>query len=282
MKILLTGATGLIGTALRNAFERGGDSVVAIPRAYGGDFDFSGADAVIHLAGESIANGRWTAEKKQRIEESRVGGTSRISERIVAAKNKPKVFISASAIGYYGNRGDEALTEKSPVGSGFLSAVCQKWENATACAIEAGIRTVHLRTGIVLSSAGGALKKMLPPFKLGAGGIMGNGDQFMSWISISDVVGIIRFLIVNDQLSGPVNVVSPNPLTNREFTKTLGTVLHRPTVMPLPAMAARFLFGETADALLLSSTRVLPEKLLAGGYVFRHPFLKPALEHILS
>ncbi len=145
-----------------------------------------------------------------------------------------------------------------------------------------GIRTVHLRTGIVLSPAGGALKKMLTPFRFGAGGIMGSGDQFMSWISISDVVGIIRFLIADDQISGPVNVVSPNPLTNREFTKTLGTVLHRPTVMPLPAMAARLLFGEMADALLLSSTRVLPEKLMAGGYVFRYPVLKPALEHLLS
>lgn len=282
MKLLLSGSTGLIGTALRTEFEREGDAVVAIPRTPGDGFDFSGADAVVHLAGESIANGRWTPEKKRRIEESRVGGTSRISERIAAAKNKPMVFITASAIGYYGNRGDEALTEKSPVGSGFLSQVCKKWEHATECAKMDGIRTVHLRTGIVLSPAGGALKKMLTPFRFGAGGIMGSGDQFMSWISISDVVGIIRFLIADDQISGPVNVVSPNPLTNREFTKTLGTVLHRPTVMPLPAMAARLLFGEMADALLLSSTRVLPEKLMAGGYVFRYPVLKPALEHLLS
>lgn len=282
MKIMVSGSHGLVGTALVNHFSKEAHEVIRIGRDFSKPVDFEEVDGVVHLAGESIADGRWNAAKKERIESSRVDGTSLLAKQISKAKTKPGVFISASAIGYYGDRRVEELTETSQPGTGFLPEVCAKWEEATAPAQQAGVRTVFLRTGIVLSQEGGALKKMLPPFKMGAGGILGDGKQYMSWISLADMVGTINFLIQQEACSGAYNLVSPNPVTNHEFTKVLGNVLHRPTIMPLPAFAARLMFGEMADALLLSSTKVLPKKLLEAGYKFKHADLKPALEEILK
>jgi uncharacterized protein (TIGR01777 family) len=281
MKVYVSGSSGLIGTALRQSLEQDGHQVQALPRTYEEPVDFEGVDAVVHLAGERIAAGRWTAAKKQRIEESRVRGTSRLAEQLARSDQKPAVFICASAIGYYGLRGDEILDESSAPGAGFLPEVCKRWEAAVQPAADAGIRTVRIRTGVVLSTQGGALEKMLPPFKMGGGGILGSGRQYMSWISLADEVQAIRFLIDNQSLSGAVNLVGPRPVTNREFTKTLGQMLHRPTVLPLPAFAARILFGEMADELLLGSTRVIPKKLIDAGYEFCHPDLQSALEEIL-
>jgi uncharacterized protein (TIGR01777 family) len=282
MKILISGSSGLIGSALRNDLEEGGHEIVALTRSFEDPIDFSGVHAVVHLAGENIAAGRWTSEKKRRIRESRVKGTAQLANQIALSQEKPSVFICASAIGYYGDRGTENLDESSGIGSGFLPQVCKEWEEAARPAEDAGIRTVRLRTGMVLSCDGGALHKMITPFKLGGGGILGNGAQYMSWISLDDEVAIIRYLIENHSVSGPVNVVSPNPVTNREFTKTLGKVLKRPTILPMPAFAARILFGEMADALLLSSTKVYPRTLLQSGYEFKHSTLESALRSILS
>lgn len=282
MKILLSGSSGLIGSELSEDLKSDGHEIVALPRTFEKPIDFSGVDAVVHLAGENIAAGRWTADKKQRIKESRIKGTTQLAQQLSLSKNKPSVFICASAIGYYGDRENEILDESSPPGTGFLPEVCIEWENATRPAEDAGIRTVRIRTGMVLSSKGGALKKMLPPFKLGGGGIMGNGTQYMSWISLEDEVAIIRYMIDNPHIEGSVNLVSPNPVTNREFTKTLGKVIKRPTIIPMPAFAARLLFGEMADALLLSSTRVFPNKLISSGYEFKHPTLETALRSLLA
>ena len=282
MKIFISGSSGLIGSALADSLKTEGHEVVALPRTYEKPIDFAGADAVVHLAGENIAAGRWTAEKKRRIEESRVKGTRHLAEQLAATKEKPSVFICASAIGYYGDRGSENLDESSAPGTGFLPDVCKKWEDATRPAEDDGIRTVRIRTGIVLSTEGGALKKMLPPFKLGGGGVLGNGMHYMSWISLEDEVAIIRYLIDNPNINGSVNLVSPNPVTNAEFTKTLGKIIKRPTIIPMPAFAARLLFGEMADALLLSSARVFPNKLISSGYEFKHPTLESALRSILA
>jgi uncharacterized protein (TIGR01777 family) len=277
MKVMISGSSGLVGSALKYRLLKQGDEVIPLPRTYEKRIDFSGVDAVVHLAGESIAAGRWSAEKKKRIEDSRVIGTRQLSDQLAASSCQPNVFICASAIGFYGDRDNESLDESSEPGTGFLPDVCQKWENSTQSARDAGIRTVHIRTGIVLSSDGGALRKMLMPFKMGGGGIIGDGNQYMSWISLEDEVEIIRYLINHPDLSGPINLVAPNPVTNREFTKTLGKVLKRPTITPMPAFAARVLFGEMADALLLSSTRVYPEILVQSGYEFRHATLESAL-----
>jgi len=282
MKIMVSGSHGLVGSALLESLKKQGHEVVRLGRDFTKPLDFEGVDAVVHLAGENIAKGRWNNAKKQRIESSRVDGTSQLANQIALSKNKPRVIISASAIGFYGDRGNEELSEESEAGSGFLPEVCVKWENAAQPATDAGVRTVFLRTGIVLSREGGALKKMLPPFKMGGGGILGDGKQHMSWISLDDMVGIIEFLIHKGACSGAFNLVSPNPVTNHDFTKVLGNVLHRPTILPLPAFAARLMFGEMADALLLSSAKVLPKKLLEAGYQFKHPDLKPALEEILK
>jgi len=259
-----------------------GHEIVALPRTFDNPIDFTGVDAVVHLAGESIASGRWTSEKKRRIRESRIRGTKQLSEQLASSKSKPSVFISASAIGYYGDRDDEILDESSALGVGFLPEVCKEWEEATRSAESAGIRTVHIRTGIVLSRTGGALKQMLPAFKFGGGGRMGSGTQYMSWISLKDEVSIIRYLIDNPTISGSVNLVSPNPVTNMEFAKTLGKIIKRPTILPMPAFAARLLFGEMADALLLSSARVYPDKLISSGYEFSHPTLESALRSVLA
>ncbi|VGO16964.1 Epimerase family protein [Pontiella desulfatans] len=281
MKILLSGSHGLIGTQLMRSLHEKGHEVKALGRDFTKDMDFNDIDAVIHLAGESIAKGRWTTEKKKRIEESRVAGTTLLSQQIAESPHKPRVFITASAIGYYGERGNEILDECSSAGTGFLAEVCRKWEAVSLPARKAGIRTVNIRTGIVLSEKGGALSKMLPPFKIGAGGIIGNGKQFMSWISLHDLVEAITFLINDDESVGAINLVSPKPITNHEFTKTLGHVLHRPTIMPLPAFAAKIMFGEMAEALLLSSTKVIPKKLMEAGFKYKHEDLREALEDIL-
>ena len=294
-KILVSGSSGLIGAALIPALKSGGYDITCLVRGTASRRDqiqwdpaqplvpesVSGFDAVVHLAGESIV-GRWTEAKKRRIRESRVQGTLRLAEALAQAPQRPRVLISASAIGYYGDRGDEALREDSASGSGFLPEVCREWEDATEPATKAGIRTVQVRFGLVLSRHGGALPKMLPPFRLGVGGNMGNGRQWWSWIDIDDLVGAVQHVIKTETLQGPINVVGPNPLTNAEFTKTLASVLSRPALFPMPAFAARLVFGQMGDELLLASQRVEPAKLLASGYVFQKPILRAALEGILK
>jgi uncharacterized protein (TIGR01777 family) len=241
-----------------------------------------GLDAVVHLAGDNIASGRWTAAKKASIRNSRVQGTTVLCEALAQLVKPPKVLLSASAIGYYGDRGETILREESPPGTGFLAEVCQVWEAATAPAAQRGIRVVHLRFGMVLSPAGGALAKMLTPFRLGLGGVIGTGKQYMSWIALDDVLGAIHHALHTETLQGPVNVVAPSAVTNREFTTTLGKVLRRPTWLPLPAFAVRLMFGEMGDALLLASTRVTPARLMASGYTFQYPELEKALQHLLG
>jgi uncharacterized protein (TIGR01777 family) len=290
MKIALTGSSGLVGSALVSSLQSAGHEVVRLKRPEQWDPDsgtidssvLSGSDAVVHLAGENIASGRWTAARKQRIHDSRVNGTKLIAETISRIDPPPRVLVSASATGYYGNRGSEVLREESPSGRGFLSEVCRQWEAATGAATRKGVRVVHLRTGLVLSTHGGALGKMLLPFKFGLGGKIGSGNQYWSWISLDDVCGIIVHCIQAAGLHGPVNTVSPSPVTNLQFTKTLGRVLGRPTLFPLPAFAARLAFGEMADALLLSSARVEPAKLIASRFVFKHKELEPTLQYLLD
>jgi uncharacterized protein (TIGR01777 family) len=241
-----------------------------------------GLDAVVHLAGENIAARRWNAEQKALIRDSRVQGTKLLCETLAKLQRPPRVLISASAIGYYGDQGDRELTEESPSDSGFLPEVCREWEGATEAAKKAGIRVVQLRFGVILSPGGGALSKMLTPFRLGMGGRIGNGRQWMSWIALDDVVGCIHHALATDSLHEPVNAVAPRPVTNREFTKTLGKVLWRPTLFPMPGFVARLAFGEMANDLLLASTRVLPRALLDSGYRFLYGDLESALRHLLG
>jgi uncharacterized protein (TIGR01777 family) len=241
-----------------------------------------GLDAVIHLAGEGIAGLRWTEEKKKAIRDSRVHGTHNLVNTLAGLKQKPRVFIAGSAMGFYGDRGDEVVTETSKPGDNFLADVCTEWETESRRAEDSGIRTVLLRTAIVLSKDGGALATMLTPFKFGVGGVVGSGEQWMSWVSLDDVVGIVNFALENENLRGAVNVASPNPVTNEEFTKTLGDVLYRPTFLPLPEFAVNLVFGEMGDALLLNSTRVDPKRLQEAGYPFKFPDLKPAIENAVK
>lgn len=241
----------------------------------------SGFDAVIHLAGESIF-GRWTDAKKQKIRESRVAGTLNLASALARAEEKPRVFVCGSAIGYYGNRGDEMLHEESAPGVGFLAEVCQEWEEATTPAVQADIRTVHLRTGIVLSPKGGALGAMLLPFKLGLGGRTGDGRQWMSWIDVQDMVGGIHHILKNDLLQGAVNMVAPKPVRNAEFAKTLAGVLSRPAIFPLPALAVKTVFGEMGEELLLAGQKVEPGKLVSSGYPFRYRELRASLQELLK
>lgn len=295
MKVLITGARGLIGTALQKFFaEKGYELLLAsrkepkdeqhiqwdIETGFADPAKLEGIDAVVHLAGENVSGLRWTEEKKKAIRDSRVLGTRNVVDAISKLKVKPKVFIAASAIGFYGERGDEEVTESSAAGDNFLAEVSKAWEAESRRAEDAGIRTVLLRTGIVLSKDGGALATMLMPFKLGVGGVVGSGKQWMSWISLDDHVAVINFAIENENLRGAVNSVSPNPVTNHDFTKTLGEVLYRPTFLPLPEFAVSMVFGEMGDALLLSSTRVLPKRLEEAGFEFKYPDLKAALEHV--
>ena len=241
-----------------------------------------GFDVVYHLAGENIAAGRWTEAKKARIRDSRIVGTGFLSETLAKLGNPPSTLVSASAIGYYGERGDEILREDSVAGEGYLPDVCVGWEQATVSASGGGIRVVNVRIGIVLSKTGGALAKMLTPFKMGVGGKLGSGDQYMSWITLEDLVHVLHHCAVTESVSGPVNAVAPNAVTNKEFTKALGRALSRPTLFPVPSFAARIAFGEMADALLLSSTRVEPRRLFESGYVFQHSDIDQALEAVLS
>jgi uncharacterized protein (TIGR01777 family) len=268
---------------VRGRPERGEDEVAWDPDA--GAIDSSrlaGVEAVVNLAGATIARWPWTAAHKRRVLESRVRSTGLLSRAISEMKPTPRVFVSASAIGIYGDRGDEILRETSPPGPGFLAEVSLAWEAAAAPARTAGIRVVMPRFGMVLSGAGGALPALLLPFRLGLGGVIGSGRQFMSWIALEDVVAVIAHAIAREDCSGPVNAVSPAPSTNAEFTKTLGRVLKRPTLLPLPAFAARLVLGEMADALLLSSARVEPAVLLTSGFEFRFPALEGALRNALG
>jgi uncharacterized protein (TIGR01777 family) len=237
---------------------------------------------VVHLAGANIAAGRWTPARKAEIRDSRVEGTRSLCQALARLAHPPQVLASASAVGFYGDRGTETLTEESVAGTGFLPGVCQAWEAAAEPATRVGIRVVHLRFGMILSPAGGALRKMLLPFRLGGGGRVGSGAQFVSWIAIDDVLGAIEHVLREESLHGPVNVVAPESVTNAEFTRSLGRVLRRPTLIPLPAFAARLAFGEMADALLLASARVMPARLRASGYRFRFPELEGALRHLLG
>jgi hypothetical protein len=293
MKILISGSSGLIGTAATAALKSDGHNVVHLVRpsktANPGDVQWDpmratvdvagleGIDVVIHLSGAGIADGRWTEERKQLLRSSRIDTTRVLVDSLSRLKQKPRLLIVASAIGYYGSRGDEILTESSTTGTDFLALVCRDWEAEASRAAERCIRTVMLRFGVVLSGKGGALPKMLPPFKLGVGGRLGSGQQWMSWIAIEDVVGIIRHAIAHEQVSGPVNVVAPNPVRNEEFTRLLAGMLHRPAIFPAPAFVLRLAMGEMADAVLLSSDRVKPEQILAAGYKFRFEILEPAL-----
>lgn len=296
MKVGITGSTGLIGEALVSALEAGGHSVVRLVRRAPGAGEvawdpergkidttaLAGIDAAVNLAGDSIAAGRWNPAKKKRIFDSRVKGTRLFCETLAELKPKPKTLVSASAIGYYGDRGSQVLRETDAPGNDFLAKVCREWEAATMPAADRGIRVVMPRFGAVLAREGGALAKMLTPFKLGLGGKIGSGGQYMSWISLEDAVRVLLFALENENLDGPVNATAPQAVTNAVFTRTLGRELGRPTILPMPAFAARLAFGEMADALLLSSARVQPERLEQEGFKFKHASLESALKDILA
>lgn len=295
-RILISGASGLVGRALQAALRTQGDQVIVLQRGVPvagvatwdpsrGQLDLTAAgqiDAVIHLAGDNISAGRWTAKKKALILDSRVQGTNLLAQHFASCDNKPEVFLAASAIGIYGNCGDEMVEETSPVGEGFLAEVCQQWEGATAAAQQAGIRVVHARLGVILDTDGGALSKLLPPFRMGLGGRLGNGQQWMSWIGLADVVASLQFLLQQTDIHGAVNLVAPQAITNTQLTKTLAGVLHRPSFLPLPAFVIRLLMGEMGQELLLSGARVQPKVLLANGYEFRHPQLEELLNQQLG
>lgn len=297
MKVALTGSTGLIGVALSEKLRALGHEVIAMrrqepvgdsaiywnPATKEIDADsLEGIDALVHLAGENIASARWTKSQKARIRDSRIGGTRLLSDALAKLKSPPKVFVSGSAIGFYGERGDEVLSEESESGAGFLPETCVEWEDATKSASEAGVRVVLLRTGVALSPKGGAIARMMTPFKLGIAGKLGSGKQYMSWISLDDIVGAIIHAMNNDTLSGAVNGTSPNPVTNLEFTKAMGRVLRRPTIFPMPAFVVRLLFGEMGEAAILASARVEPKKLLESGYKFERAELESALRYQLK
>ncbi|MFO0871462.1 MAG: TIGR01777 family oxidoreductase [Pirellulales bacterium] len=299
LRVLISGASGLVGSSLVPFLTAGGHDVTRLVRpghtATGPSLPWeslegpsSGGlaeppfDAVVHLAGEGIANGRWTAKRKQRIRDSRVEGTHRLCSALARLPTPPAVLVSTSAVGFYGNQGDRLLEEDQPAGDDFLAQVCRDWEQATQPAVAAGIRVVQLRYGVILSGKGGALTRMLPPFRLGIGGPLGNGRQYLSWIALDDVLSAIAHAMTTQALSGPVNVVAPEAVTNTEFSRTLGRVLRRPAVLPLPATAARLALGELADALLLASQRVVPVKLVATGFRFRYSDLEEALRYQLG
>ena len=297
MKILVTGATGLVGSELVPFLSKHGHDVYRLTRGKAHEAHdiiwdpahnqlpkgrIEGTDVVVHLAGENIAGKRWNPAVKAELQRSRVEGTKLLCETISKLQTPPKTLICASAIGYYGDRGSELLNETSAKGSGFLSDLCRDWEAACEPARASGIRVVNLRIGVILSPKGGALSKMLTPFKLGGGGVVGSGNQYWSWIAIDDLIGIINFCIANEKIAGPVNATSPCPVTNYEFTKSLGSVLKRPTIVPMPGFVARIALGEMANELLLASARVMPNRLSESGYRFQYTSLEPALKHLLG
>jgi uncharacterized protein (TIGR01777 family) len=297
MKIVISGTSGLVGSALASFLDAEDYQIYKLVRGradlhpqeiawdpHKGVVDLElleGADAIVHLAGESIM-GRWTARKKRDIESSRVDSTSSLVKDLARLKRPPTLFICASAIGFYGDRGEEWLTEKSPPGHGFLADVCEKWEAAAKGAADAGIRTINLRLGMVLSEAGGALKQMLTPFRWGLGGRLGSGSQYMSWITLYDLLHVIEFLVQTPEIAGPVNAVTPFPVQNYEFTKNLADELQRPAILPMPAFAVKWIFGQMGEELLLSSTRVKPQKLEEAQFAFTYPRLEDALIHCLA
>ncbi len=298
MKVLITGATGLIGSALTPYLISNGHEVTALSRCSGTPSDrtsswspvtgevsasaIKGADAIVHLAGVNIMAKRWNSRFREEMRSSRVNATSALCTHLAHSTTVPRILISASAVGFYGDRGEELLTESSPGGTGYMCELARDWENACKSLVNAGTRVVNLRIGVVLSVRGGALKKMLLPFKMGVGGVMGNGHQYMSWVSMDDLLGIIGYALNDGSIAGPLNATAPNPVTNHEFTKTFGKVLNRPTIAPMPAFAARLAFGEVADAILLSSTRVMPEHISSRGFEFQYPRLEEALRHQLG
>ncbi len=295
MKVVIAGASGLVGSVLVKKLNAEGVEVARLVRKTAGSGEIEwqpdrgtidasaleGCDAIINLAGDGIANGRWTEEKKRRILDSRVNGTRLLSETMANLSRKPATFINASAIGFYGSRGDELVDEDSRPGEGFLAKVCREWEAATAPAERAGIRVIKLRLGVILTKQGGIMGSMLMPFKLGLGGKVGAGNQVMSWVAMDDVVSAISFILSHQTLRGPINVVAPRPVTNAEFTKTLGRVLSRPTFMAMPTFAARLAFGEMADEMMLSSTRVAGKVLNDAGFRFQYPELEGAVREML-
>ena len=294
-RVLVSGASGLIGSALLPSLKSRGFQVVRLVRGPASGEDqiswdplkpiapetVSGYRAIVHLSGESVV-GRWTDSKQAKIRDSRVASTRNLAQSLAHVADRPRVLITASAIGYYGDRRDEVLREESSSGSGFLAEVCREWEAAAQPAADAGIRCAQIRTGVVLSAEGGALQKMLPPFRLGVGGNLGSGRQWMSWIHIQDMVGAIHHILKTDLLHGAVNMVAPRPVTNAEFTKTLGAVLSRPTIFPVPEFVAKLAFGQMAEEVLLASQRVEPTKLVSNGYPFQYSDLRKALESILK
>jgi len=292
----MTGASGLIGRALVPHLRAAGHEVIRLvrrpaaatdERAWepGRDLDpavLAGVEAVVNLSGANLAERRWTEERKRQLRDSRLEPTRVLARAIAGMAAPPRVLVSSSAVGYYGDRGREALTEQSPPGEGFLARLCVEWEQATEPAEAAGIRVVHTRSGIVLSAAGGALAMMLTPFKAGVGGILGPGSQYMSWIAMDDLLAAVTRVLTDESLRGAVNTVAPSPVTNRQFTHALGRVLRRPTVVPVPAFALRLRFGEMADEALLASTRAMPHRLAQAGFGFRSPELEPALRRALA
>jgi hypothetical protein len=298
MRVAVSGSTGLVGSQVVASLSAAGHEVVRLVRrapAPGekavrwdpekGEVDaagLEGLDAVVHLAGENIASGRWNAARKAAIRDSRVNGTRLLCDALAGLARPPKALLCASAIGYYGDRGADVLTEESSPGAGFLPEVCREWEAASEPAVRKGIRVVALRIGVVLSPRGGALSRMLPPFRAGLGGVIGDGRQYVSWVALDDLVGIVLHALQSGELRGPVNAVAPVPVTNRELTEALGKVLSRPTLLPVPAFALRLAVGEMADALLLASARVVPRRLEETGYNFRYPELGGALRHLLG
>jgi uncharacterized protein (TIGR01777 family) len=297
VRVAITGSHGLIGSALAEALTADGDEVTSVVRGRAGPHEVAwdpqagtidaagleGHDAVVHLAGAGIGDHRWTAAYKAQVLDSRVNGTTTLAKALAGLKRPPRVLASGSAVGYYGERGDTDITETSAPGTGFLSEVVQQWEAAAAPAADAGIRVVNLRSGIVMTARGGALKKQLLPFKLGLGGRLGSGAQYLSWISLDDEIGAIRHVLANESVRGPVNLTAPNPVTNQEFTKTLGTVLKRPTFMPVPTIALDAVLGrQLVGEMLTSGQRVVPAVLQAYEYEFRHPTLEGALRAALG
>ncbi|MHC4782871.1 MAG: TIGR01777 family oxidoreductase [Planctomycetota bacterium] len=297
MKILISGSHGFIGSAVHKSLEQGGDQLLRLirqtqiahsdevfwnlPDNFIDHSKLTNLDAVIHLAGENLF-GRWNEKKKQAIHDSRIKSTAFLAQTVAAKEHKPKVLICASAIGYYGDRGELECTETTEAGDGFLTTVCREWEQATLPASEAGIRVVNLRFGVVLGKEGGSLAKMLPAFKMGMGGPLGDGQQWVSWVSIDDAVRAVEFSLNNENLSGPVNVVSPKPVRNKEFAQAIGHALHRPEVVPVPKRMLKFMLGEMADETVLASTKVLPHKLQSKGFSFEHPDLETALAAVLQ